>query len=187
MLKNQRPAARYQRRKQRLDNRGFPPSGIAWGQPGWPHGDGETGTDPHITSLSPSTLPVTASATTITVTGLNFVSGSEIEINHVARATTFVSATSLTTSWDPTVAGTMEFTVRNPNEEESNSVNFIVTAGLEDEPTDANTKAEITAWLIAQGVTFAESTLMNLTKAELLSLVADITDDDVDPGDVVLP
>jgi hypothetical protein len=43
-------------------------------------------------------------------------------------------------------------------------------------PTSANTKAEIVAWLLAHGVSFTEAALMNLTVAELLSLVADLLD-----------
>ncbi len=183
MVEKQRPAKRMQGRKQRLDYRGFPPTGLPWGQPGWPNGEGGGGAgDPHINSLTPSTLAATAGATTITVAGTNFEEGSVIEIDHVAVPTTFVSATSLTTSFDPTVAGTLVFTVRNPNEEESNSVNFVVTG-----VGAANTKAEITAWLIEQGVTLSESALMNLTKDELLAIVVDILDGEVDPGDVVVP
>jgi hypothetical protein len=88
--------------------------------------------DPSITSLAPNTASAAGGAVTVTVTGTNFVSGSVIEINQAAVPTTFVSATSLTTSYDPTVAGTVVFTVRNPNDEESNGVNFIVGAAAEE-------------------------------------------------------
>jgi hypothetical protein len=84
--------------------------------------------DPAITTLAPNTVAASAGPTLITVTGTNFVSGSVIEIDQVAQPTTFVSATTLTTNYDPTVAGSPVFTVRNPNEEESNSVTFTVTA-----------------------------------------------------------
>jgi hypothetical protein len=93
----------------------YPPS--LWAQP-----------DPQIDTLTPSTVSAAAGATTITVAGSNFVAGSVVEINQAAQATTFVSATSLTVSYDPTVAGTVTFTVRNPSNEESNSVPFVVGA-----------------------------------------------------------
>jgi len=43
-------------------------------------------------------------------------------------------------------------------------------------PTASNTKAEIIAWLLDNGVTLSEPALSNLTKAELLDLVADVQD-----------
>jgi hypothetical protein len=88
--------------------------------------------DPAITTLTPNTTSAAGGAVTVTVTGTNFVSGSTIEIDQVAVPTTFVSATSLTTSYDPSTAGTVVFTVRNPNDEESNGVNFIVGATVEE-------------------------------------------------------
>jgi hypothetical protein len=84
--------------------------------------------DPTITSLVPSTVSAAAAATTIQVNGTNFEDGSVVEVNQVAQATTFVSATRLTISFDPTVAGSVNFTVRNPNEEESNTVAMVVSA-----------------------------------------------------------
>jgi hypothetical protein len=104
----------------------YPPS--LWG------GGGGGPLDPQITTLAPNTGSAAAGPITVTVTGSNFESGSVIEIDQVAQATTFVSATSLTTSYDPTVAGTVLFTVRNVNDEESNSVPFIVGAAAEEEP-----------------------------------------------------
>ena len=88
--------------------------------------------DPTITSLNPNTLPASAAATLITVTGTLFEAGSVVEVNQVAQATTFVNSTTLTIMYDPTAAGTAEFTVRNPNNEESNSVPFTITAALFD-------------------------------------------------------
>jgi len=83
--------------------------------------------DPSISALLPTTVSAAAGPTTVQVNGTNFEAGSVIEIDQVAVPTTFVSATRLTTSYDPTVAGTVVFTVRNPNDEESNSVSFVVT------------------------------------------------------------
>jgi len=43
-------------------------------------------------------------------------------------------------------------------------------------PTNASTKAQIVAWLLAHGVSFTEAALLTLTKDELLDLVADLLD-----------
>ena|SRR6478735_283836 len=83
--------------------------------------------DPSITALLPTTVSAAAGPTTVQVNGTNFEAGSVIEIDQVAVPTTFVSATRLTTSYDPSVAGTVAFTVRNVNDEESNSVSFVVS------------------------------------------------------------
>jgi len=87
--------------------------------------------DPHINSLSPATGSAAAGPILVTVNGTRFVAGAVIEINQVAVPTTFVSATQLTTSYDPTVAGTVTFTVRQ-DPHESNSVPFVVGALQED-------------------------------------------------------
>ena len=84
--------------------------------------------DPSITSVSPTSGSAAAGAIALTVNGSNFVSGSVIEANGSPLATTFVSATKLTASYDPTTAGTTALSVRNPNDEESNSVGFTVNA-----------------------------------------------------------
>ena len=100
--------------------------------------------DPHIDTLSPSTVSAAAGPTTVTVAGTNFEAGSVVEINQAAQTTTFVSPTSLTVSYDPSVAGTVGFTVRNPNDEESNSVPFVVgaLAGTQAAPKRRNGKTE---------------------------------------------
>jgi hypothetical protein len=74
---------------------------------------------------------------TVTLTGTNYLADSVIEINQIAVATTFVSATSLTTSYDPLVAGAKTFTVRNGGSggEESNPSTFTVT-GAQEEPEE---------------------------------------------------
>lgn len=86
------------------------------------------GPDPHIDTLAPSTASAAGGPSTVTITGTNFEAGSTVEINQAAQPTTYVSATSLTVSFNPSVAGTVQFTVRNPNDEESNSVPFVVGA-----------------------------------------------------------
>ena len=47
-----------------------------------------------------------------------------------------------------------------------------------DAPTSTDTKEVIVDWLLDNGVTLSESALMALTKAELLSLVQDLLDDE---------
>jgi hypothetical protein len=86
--------------------------------------------DPSITSLAPNTAVAGSGPVTVTVTVTNFLSGSVVEVDQVAKATTFVSATSLTASYDPLVAGPHSFTVRNGGAggEESNPSIFTVTA-----------------------------------------------------------
>ena len=88
--------------------------------------------DPHISSLTPATVSAAAGATTVTVRGTNFVDTSVVEVQQVAQPTTFVDDSTLTISYDPTVGGTVLFTVRNAVQE-SNSVPFVVTALAEGE------------------------------------------------------
>jgi len=106
----------------------------------WGGGGGPVLPDPHIDSLNPATGSAAAGPIAITVTGTNFEAGSVVEVDQVALPTTYVSATSLTTSYDPATAGTHQFTVRNTNDEESNSVPFIV--GAAEEPEAAPQAAE---------------------------------------------
>lgn len=173
----QRPARKFQR-PQRTDWRSNDLSGIPWGQGNWPGGGGGVG-DPQISSIAPSTLAATAGPTTLTITGTQFVAGSVVEFDQVAQTTTFVSATSLTISFDPTIAHNYDVTVRNPNEEESNTVSFVVTATVEEEPqamsaetkpTSSWLKADIIAWLVEFGG-YEEEGLDAYTKAELLEYV----------------
>jgi IPT/TIG domain len=86
--------------------------------------------DPAITTLVPNTGSAAAGPVTVQVNGSNFLPGSVIEINQAAAPTTYVSATRLTTSYDPATTGTVQFTVRNGGAggQESNSVPFTVTA-----------------------------------------------------------
>jgi hypothetical protein len=73
------------------------------------------GVAPTLTSISPTTF-VHGTATTITATGTNFASTSQILISGTAEATTFVSATQLTATAPATLAaGTYNVTVKNAN------------------------------------------------------------------------
>lgn len=86
------------------------------------------GGDPRISSLAPNTASASAGPTTVTVNGSNFEADSVVEIDGVAQTTTFVSASRLTVSYDPSTAGTFVFTVRNASNLESNDSPFVVTA-----------------------------------------------------------
>jgi trimeric autotransporter adhesin len=94
---------------------------------------------PAITSLSPNNATVGAAQFTLTVTGSSFTSGSVIYWNNVSETTTFVSATSLTTTIpasDLMNAGTIPVFVRTTttaggynggtSSQNSNTVNFTV-------------------------------------------------------------
>ncbi|MCE9557788.1 MAG: hypothetical protein K8R88_02440 [Armatimonadetes bacterium] len=72
---------------------------------------------PAIASLSPNSAIAEGPAFTLTVAGSNFVSGSLVQWNGIALATTFVSSTSLTArvpSANITTQGTALVTVFNP-------------------------------------------------------------------------
>jgi len=99
------------------------------GHGGWGRLDvGDPGAvpDPRIASLSPATVAAAAGAVTVTVNGSDFLPTAVIEIDNVAVPTTYVNQTRLTTSYDPTTAGTKQFTVRQGPEESNNSA-FTVT------------------------------------------------------------
>lgn len=68
--------------------------------------------NPRITGVSPASISAAGGPSTLTVTGSNFTATSVIEIDQIAQPTTYVSATSLTTSWNPSVAGPVAITVR---------------------------------------------------------------------------
>jgi hypothetical protein len=84
-------------------------------------------TPPTLTSIAPATALVADGAVTVTATGSGFVSGAKIRIDGVDATTTYVSPTSLTTSYDATTAGGKQFTVRNPDGGTSAAKTFTVT------------------------------------------------------------
>lgn len=83
--------------------------------------------DPAITSLDPAT-GVVGVEVVVRVLGTDFEPTSVIEVDQAAAPTTFVSATELTATVTPASAGVKRVTVRNDNDEESNGVDFTVTA-----------------------------------------------------------
>ena len=84
---------------------------------------------PTLTSISPTSAVAGGAAITLTVNGTNFVSGSAVNFNGSALATTFVSATQLTATIlasDIASAGSFNVTVTNPVGGTSNAVSFTV-------------------------------------------------------------
>lgn len=86
---------------------------------------------PTITSLSPSSASVGSPAFTLTVTGTQFISNSQVMWNGTELATNYVSGTSLTAqipASDLTSAGTTSVAVQNPppGGGTSNSLSFTV-------------------------------------------------------------
>jgi hypothetical protein len=128
----QRPHAkgRHQRGEQRQDWRGYPDDGQVWGQKVWAPG---AITSPVLSSIAPATVSAAAGAVLVTATGTGFIAESKIQVDGVIVPTTYVSATSLTTSYDPNVAGTTQFTVRNPDGKVTAAKPFTVAA-LADDP-----------------------------------------------------
>jgi len=95
--------------------------------------DNEASLDPApiVTTLSPAVTSAGAGAFTLTVSGSNFVSGSEVRWNGAARPTTFVSSTQLTAAIptsDIAIAGTAQVSVFNSSSGISNSLSFSITS-----------------------------------------------------------
>jgi hypothetical protein len=91
------------------------------------------GPAPTLVSIDPNTLPAgIVTPLTLTATGTNFVSGSQVMWNGTAMATTFVSATRLTASIPPGYftnanLGTVNVFVLNPDSTVSNVLPFTIT------------------------------------------------------------
>ncbi|MFN0086544.1 MAG: IPT/TIG domain-containing protein [Blastocatellia bacterium] len=88
---------------------------------------------PAIANLSPAGMIAGSAGFTLAVTGMNFISGSVIKFNGADRATSFVSATQLTTpltSADIASSGTAQVSVFNPapGGGVSSSANFTINA-----------------------------------------------------------
>ena len=139
-------------------------------------------TGPTLTSISPTTAVAGGNAFTLTCTGTGFITGrSQVVFGADPVPTTFVSATSLTAQIDAAkiaVAGDALVTVITGSLVTASKPFTITAAELEEEtapvPDDSWLKADIVAWLLERGVDFTESALTNMTKAELLELVADV-------------
>jgi len=96
---------------------------------------------PVISSLSGTPRDEDLGAFTMTVTGTGFIPTSVVQWDGSARATTYVSPTSLTAailSGDVDDAGTFAVTVNNPGAGVSNSSTFTVDAAAAGDPYFAN-------------------------------------------------
>jgi trimeric autotransporter adhesin len=95
---------------------------------------------PTLVSIDPHTSPAGIVAPLdLIATGTNFVSGSQVMWNGIAVATTFVSATQLTTSIPPNFftnanLGTVNVFVVNPDSTVSNELPFTITASPDTVP-----------------------------------------------------
>jgi hypothetical protein len=86
---------------------------------------------PNIDSVSPSTLTSGLPSQSITVTGINFVFGSTVNVDGSPRLTQFVGSTQLTaflTAADLAAPGTLSVTVVNPDLSVSSSKTIVVSA-----------------------------------------------------------
>ncbi|MCZ2151534.1 MAG: putative Ig domain-containing protein [Bryobacterales bacterium] len=89
-----------------------------------------TGTGPAITSLAPNQAQTGSPQLTLTVNGINFLSGATVRLNNVDLATTFVSATQLTAIVPATLlaaSGDFPVIVRNPDSQLSPPATFTVS------------------------------------------------------------
>src|SRR3954451_5164633 len=87
---------------------------------------------PQIISLTPSTLEAGVGAQVLIVSGVNFLTGSQVAVNGAAHSTTFVNANELNVTLSPSetgTAGVLAITVMTPDGTISPPVNVIVTAG----------------------------------------------------------
>ena len=85
---------------------------------------------PTLTSLSPNNTEAGGASFTMTVNGTNFLNGSTVRWNEIARATTFMSATQVMAAInadDVAIAGTVQVTVANPDGSVSNASTFTIT------------------------------------------------------------
>lgn len=107
--------------------------------------DPVAGPKPTVTSVAPNTISAAAAIATFTVTGTNFVNGATGRTDGLNQPTTFISATSLSFTFDPTVAGTVQVNVRNPDGQQSTNVPLTVAALADD--TSLATIDEIKQWV----------------------------------------
>ena len=131
---------------------------------------------PALTTLAPASAPSGSAAFTLTVNGSNFVAGSTVRWNGVARTTTFVSATRVTAAipvTDLAAAGSAQVTVFNPTPGGGVSPSLLFTISSGQNLTAAGTIiAKITAptgggsrniQIIRDGVMPAPSTAIGWT------------------------
>jgi trimeric autotransporter adhesin len=124
---------------------------------------------PNISSLSPTSAPISASGTDLTVSGSGFVSASQVLWNKSAVATTFVSATSLTAAIPAAslaAAGTASITVSNPSPGggTSSAISFNITNPVP--VLTAISPASVTAGSSATTLTLTGSNFVSSAQVE---------------------
>jgi uncharacterized protein (DUF1800 family) len=82
---------------------------------------------PILTAATPDAFSVGASS--VVLTGRDFISGAQLLVNGSAVPTTFNSGTQLTATISPTQAGTLDLQVLNPNPGAATSADLIATVG----------------------------------------------------------
>jgi hypothetical protein len=122
--------------------------------------------------LSPAALNAQATSTaTITVTGNTFVSGSVVQVNGIARATTYVNSTTLTfvaTVADQATAATLAVTVTNPMPGGGTSaatnltVNDPAVGAIQLNPEVLNAQATSPATITVTGGTFVPASVVQV-------------------------
>jgi hypothetical protein len=117
----------------------------SWHRNDMPTGGTPPGPAPTLASAAPPTLSAAAAATVVTLTGTNFVSGSKARVGGVDQTTTFISATSVSFSYDPTAAATVQLSVKNPDGQVSPNLAYVVATVAAD-PSLA-TIDEIKQWV----------------------------------------
>lgn len=80
---------------------------------------------PILNSASPMNFNVGPPATTVTLTGQNFINGAQVLVNGSPVATTFNSGTQLTANLDLTVPGNLDLQVLNPSPGPATSADLI--------------------------------------------------------------
>ncbi len=82
---------------------------------------------PILTSASPMTMNPGPPATTVVLTGQDFINGAQVLMNGTAVPTTFSSGTQLTASVSPTEPGNLDLQVLNPSPGPATSADLIAT------------------------------------------------------------
>jgi hypothetical protein len=118
---------------------------------------------PAISGLSPNSVIAGEPAFTLTVNGSEFVSGSTVEWNGSAVATTYISASQLSASIPAsliTAPSSVSITVLNPVVGASNTVTFTINPGPPPPPVTATPTFSIAsgAYTSAQAVTISDAT-----------------------------
>ena len=103
------------------------------------------GPAPTLASAAPPTLSAAAAATVVTLTGTGFVTGAKVLVAGAPQTTTFIGATSVSFSYNPTVAGTVQLAVRNPDGQVSGNLAYVVAALADD--TSLASIEEIKIWV----------------------------------------